>query len=507
MAEALVKAAKVWVAFGGIIALKGVDLEVRAGEVVGLIGANGAGKSTLMKVLAGAIPHGSYDGTVFRRDKAVAFCNPRDAEASGIGLVPQEIVGVPHLSVMENILLERYPRKLGGWIDWARAREEAAAALKAIGAAIPMDTPFDQLSAAAQQMVLLARLIHGSAEVLLFDEPTSSLAPPEVARLMEVIRDMRAAGKAVILVTHRLAEIFDVCDRIQVFRDGQSVAIFDRDDVTMDEVVAAMLGRELASIFPAKGNRKPGRPMLEVRCAAGNSSGAATAVQDVSFTLHMGEVLGVFGLVGAGRTELLEMLFGIRTCLPGSKIEVDGVDISRASTRDRVVAGLGLITEDRKRNGLVLEMSVHGNLLMASINRFAWGGLRNKPRERETVLDFIEKLNIRTATPELPVRNLSGGNQQKVVFGKWLSNRPKVLLLDEPTRGIDVGAKAELFRILSDLTSEGMAILLISSETAEIASFCDRALVMYRGRIARELTGQNMNEASLLTAATGLAAS
>jgi ribose transport system ATP-binding protein len=324
---------------------------------------------------------------------------------------------------------------------------------------------------------------------------------------MEVIRDMRAAGKAVILVTHRLAEIFDVCDRIQVFRDGQSVAIFDRDDVTMDEVVAAMLGRELASIFPAKGNRKPGRPMLEVRCAAGNSSGAATAVQDVSFTLHMGEVLGVFGLVGAGRTELLEMLFGIRTCLPGSKIEVDGVDISRASTRDRVVAGLGLITEDRKRNGLVLEMSVHGNLLMASINRFAWGGLRNKPRERETVLDFIEKLNIRTATPELPVRNLSGGNQQKVVFGKWLSNRPKVLLLDEPTRGIDVGAKAELFRILSDLTSEGMAILLISSETAEIASFCDRALVMYRGRIARELTGQNMNEASLLTAATGLAAS
>ena len=344
MAEALVKAAKVWVAFGGIIALKGVDLEVRAGEVVGLIGANGAGKSTLMKVLAGAIPHGSYDGTVFRRDKAVAFCNPRDAEASGIGLVPQEIVGVPHLSVMENILLERYPRKLGGWIDWARAREEAAAALKAIGAAIPMDTPFDQLSAAAQQMVLLARLIHGSAEVLLFDEPTSSLAPPEVARLMEVIRDMRAAGKAVILVTHRLAEIFDVCDRIQVFRDGQSVAIFDRDDVTMDEVVAAMLGRELASIFPAKGNRKPGRPMLEVRCAAGNSSGAATAVQDVSFTLHMGEVLGVFGLVGAGRTELLEMLFGIRTCLPGSKIEVDGVDISRASTRDRVVAGLGLIT-------------------------------------------------------------------------------------------------------------------------------------------------------------------
>jgi ribose transport system ATP-binding protein len=201
------------------------------------------------------------------------------------------------------------------------------------------------------------------------------------------------------------------------------------------------------------------------------------------------------------------MLFGIRTCLPGSKIEVDGVDISRASTRDRVVAGLGLITEDRKRNGLVLEMSVHGNLLMASINRFAWGGLRNKPRERETVLDFIEKLNIRTATPELPVRNLSGGNQQKVVFGKWLSNRPKVLLLDEPTRGIDVGAKAELFRILSDLTSEGMAILLISSETAEIASFCDRALVMYRGRIARELTGQNMNEASLLTAATGLAAS
>lgn len=492
--------------FGGILALKGVDFEVRAGEVVGLVGANGAGKSTMMKVVAGAIGDGEYEGTLSVRGEQVAFRSPKDAEKAGIGLVPQEIIGVPNLSVMENIMLERYPRRAGSLIDWEETRAQAQAALSVIGSTVPTDRPFDGISAAAQQMVLLARLVHGSAEVLLFDEPTSSLAPPEVAKLMDVIRAMKAAGKGIVLITHRLAEIFDVCDRIQVFRDGQTVAMFDRDKVTMQEVVASMLGRDLESIFPSRDQAHVGKPLLTVEHAGSAAAGTSTSVEDVSFTLREGEVLGIFGLVGAGRTELVEMLFGIRPCLAGSRVELQGADISRQPTHERVRAGLALITEDRKRNGLVLGMPVHGNLLMASIGRFASRGMRQVEREKGAVLRLVKDLHIRTASPDLPVRNLSGGNQQKVVLGKWLSNEPKVLMLDEPTRGIDVGAKAEVFRILSELTRKGMAVLMISSETAEVASFCDRALVMYRGRVVRELSKAEMDEEALLSAATGLAA-
>jgi ABC-type sugar transport system ATPase subunit len=506
MADVLVRAADVHVAFGGIAALKGVDLEVRAGEVLGLVGANGAGKSTLMKVLAGAIPHGAYGGTVYRGGRPVAFRTPRDAEAAGIGLVPQEIVGVPHLSVIENILLERYPRRRGGWIDWVRARQEAAASLEAIGSTVPLDSPFDQISVAAQQMVQLARLIHGSADVVLFDEPTSSLAPPEVAILCDVIRRMRGEGRGVVLVTHRLGEIFEVCDRIQVFRDGKSVAVLDRGSAAPEAVVTAMLGRALAAIYPAPRPHPAGAPILEVRNASGIASGTSTAVHGVTFTLRRGEILGIFGLVGAGRTELLELLFGIRASLPGSSVRLDGVELRGRSTHQRVQAGLGFVTEDRKRTGLVLRMSVHGNILMASIDRFARRGLREPVREHRAVADLIVQLGVRTASPELSVQSLSGGNQQKVVLAKWLSNQPKVLLLDEPTRGIDVGAKAEVFRILSQLAENGLAILLVSSETAEITSFCDRALVMYRGAVVRELAGTAMTEAALLGAATGLAA-
>lgn len=502
--DPLIRAEGIRVSFGGILALKSVDFEVRAGEVVGLVGANGAGKSTLMKVIAGAIPYGDYEGDLLRFREPLAFRSPKDAEAAGIGLVPQEIIGVPQLSVMENIMLERYPRHPSGRIDWDKVRMEAAAALAAVGATVGLDQQFGSISAAAQQMVLLARLVHGSADLLLFDEPTSSLAPPEVARLMAVIRSLKSAGKGVVLITHRLAEIFDVCDRIHILRDGASVAVFEKDKVKTSEVVTAMLGRDLESIYPHRDRQHLGGTVLRV--ANAGTAGGPTAVEDVSFTLRTGEVLGIFGLVGAGRTELVEMLFGVRPSRRGTRIEIDGKNIAWSTPQERVNAGLGLITEDRKRNGLVLGMSVHGNLLMASVGRFASWGLRRSDRERTTVLELIKQLQIKTATPELPVRNLSGGNQQKVVLGKWLSNEPKVLMLDEPTRGIDVGAKAEVFRILSGLTQRGMAVLMISSETAEIASFCDRALVMYRGRVVRELGREEMEESALLSAATGLAA-
>jgi ribose transport system ATP-binding protein len=504
--RALVEATGVHVAFGGIAALKGVNIVVRPGEVLGVVGANGAGKSTLMKVLAGAIPHGAFTGTVLRRSRPVAFRTPRDAEVAGIGLVPQEIVGVPHLTVAENILMERYPRSRSGLIDWARVREEAGAALAAVGSTVSLDARFGLISAAAQQMVQLARLIHGSAEVLLFDEPTSALAPPEVAILCDVIRRMRDEGRGVVLITHRLAEIFEVCDRIQVFRDGQSVAIFEPARTTREAVVAAMLGRELATVYPESRRHTVGEPVLEVENASGMPSGTSTAVDNASFTLRKGEILGIFGLVGAGRTELLELLFGIRRNLSGTSIRLSGRQLAGCATHERVMAGLGLVTEDRKRTGLVLGMSVHGNILMASLDRFANRGIRDHSRERRAVLEFIRELAVRTASPYLAVQHLSGGNQQKVVLAKWLSNRPKVLLLDEPTRGIDVGAKAEVFRILSDLAAEGMAIVVVSSETTEITSFCDRALVMYRGRIVTELSGAEMDETALLTAATGLAA-
>jgi ABC-type sugar transport system ATPase subunit len=317
---------------------------------------------------------------------------------------------------------------------------------------------------------------------------------------------MRDEGRAVVFITHRLAEVFDVCDRIQVLQDGRSVQTFHTDATSGEEVVRAMLGREMTTIFPHRVARRRGRPLLEVENVGGSAPAASMSVKGITFTLHEGEILGLFGLVGAGRTELLNLLFGIDRCLPGSSVRVDGVEVAGKGPHEIFEAGMGFVTEDRKRTGLVLEMSVHANLLMASLDRLSWHGLVQSHRERGIVLQLIEALGIRTAGPDLPVRNLSGGNQQKVALGKWLSRHPKVLLLDEPTRGIDVGAKAEVFRILAELAAKGMAILLVSSEAAEIMSFCDRALVMYRGAVVSELQRQDLTEATLMQSATGLAA-
>lgn len=498
--------AGITVHFGGIAALKGVDIDVRPGEVLGLVGANGAGKSTLVKVLAGAVPSGSYEGTLLRRGQHVAFGSPRDAEAAGIGIVPQELVGVPELTVVENIVLGRYLTTREGLIDWAACRAAAEAAVSAIGTSLPLDSRFVELSAASQQLVQLARVIHAAADVVLFDEPTSSLSPPEVAELFAVVRRMRNEGRAIVLITHRIAEIFEVCDRVQVLHDGSTAGIFQVATSSTAEIVRAMLGQEIAAMYPRTGDRRQGRAIFQVRSVSGLATTTSTAVHKVTFDIHEGEILGLFGLVGAGRTELLDLLFGIRPSLAGGSVVVDGKDVTNRSSHDRLNAGLGLVTEDRKRTGLVLGLPIHTNILMASLGQFARLGVMQGGRERAAASRLAGSLEIRTPSLDALVSSLSGGNQQKVVLAKWLTRKPRVLLLDEPTRGIDVGAKAEVFRILADLARNGMAILFVSSEVEEVAGFCDRALVMYRGAIVSTIERAQITEESLMRAATGVAA-
>jgi ribose transport system ATP-binding protein len=464
--------------FPGVQALRGVDLVLHRGEVLALLGENGAGKSTLMKILGGA--HVPDAGTVAINGAPVAIRTPIDARRAGVAVIYQEFNLVPALTAAQNIFLGREPTR-SGLICKHEEEERARRLFQRLGIPVDPAARCRELSVAQQQAVEIARALAGDSPLLVMDEPSATLTPPEVAQLFQVIRDLKAHGIGIIYISHRLEEVFAIADRVTVLRDGEHVGTYPVGQVDRDRLIALMVGRRLDQEFP---RRQPsiGPPRLVVRDLRRGSQ-----VRGVSLTVRRGEVVGLTGLVGSGRTETARLIFGADR-RDGGSFELDGRLLDIRGPRDAIRAGIGLLTEDRKAQGLVLKHSVRANFGLPNLSAFSRLGFLDRRRERQAFDDFAQSLRIKVADPEVPARNLSGGNQQKVVLAKWLQRHCEVVIFDEPTRGIDIGAKYELYLALNELAAAGKAILLISSELPEVLGMSDRILVMHEGRITGEIT-------------------
>jgi ribose transport system ATP-binding protein len=484
--------------FPGVRALRGVSLALAPGEILAVIGENGAGKSTLMKILAGVQePDGGeirLDGQPVRLDSVPA------ALRHGIALIHQELNLADNLDVGANLFLGREPARLG-FIDHGRIRSQARALLDRVGLDVDPGTPVHQLPIGKQQLVEIAKALSIQARVLIMDEPTSSLSQHEAAQLFRVIRELSAAGVGVIYISHRLGEVRELAHRVAVLRDGENAGELRGAEITHAAMVKLMVGRDVSQFYHRSRQAAPapaGPPALAV-------TGLRTRAHPnhaLSFEVRPGEIVGVAGLVGAGRTEVLQALFGIVPALAGD-LRVHGRPLAIQSPLDAIRAGLALVPEDRKQQGLLLEMAVRENLSLASLRRDQRHGFLSRRRERELSARLVRQLGIKTPDDRQIVQYLSGGNQQKVVLGKWLALEPGLLLLDEPTRGVDVGAKAEIYAILDDLARRGVAILFVSSEMEEVLGLSDRALVMHEGRLAGELGHGRLNEEAIMHLATG----
>lgn len=482
--------------FPGVRALDSVDFELYPGEIHALVGENGAGKSTLIKILSGALP--ADEGRIVLRGSEVTFRNPREALDNGIATINQELMLVPQLSIAENILLGRLPHKRLGLVDREAMQSYARQSLSMLGLELDPDTPIGALSVAEQQAAEIAKALSRQAEIIVMDEPTSALAGREIDNLLNYIERLRSQGQAIILITHKLDEAFRVADRITVLRDGHRIGTVVTKDASPDKVINMMVGRSVESVF-VREDSEIGEPILEVRDLTRQGK-----FNDVSFTLRRGEVLGLSGLVGAGRTDVVRAIFGADP-IDSGEIWINGKRVESLTLAKRIEAGLGLVPEDRKRDGLVLGMTVGDNLTLAVLNRLAKWGLRKRAKEQKVAADLVSDLSIRTPSLGTEVITLSGGNQQKVVVGKWLATQSRILVLDEPTRGIDIGAKAEVHALIQRLAQQGVAILLVSSELIEVMSVSDRILVMHEGRITGEFSYGEATEEQIMACATGQA--
>ncbi|AQZ64347.1 Predicted L-rhamnose ABC transporter, ATP-binding component [[Actinomadura] parvosata subsp. kistnae] len=484
--------------FGAVRALQNVRLDLWPGEVHGLVGENGAGKSTLVKILAGA--HQADTGTLTVDGKELRLTGPGDAQAAGIAVIYQEPTLFPDLSVAENIFMSRQPLRSLRRID-ARAMRAATAELFArLGIQLDPDRPARGLSIADQQLVEIAKALAFDARILIMDEPTAALSGVEVERLFSVVASLREAGAAVLFISHRFDEIFALCRRVTVMRDGRWVSTGPASELTVEELVRRMVGREVSSLYP-KTATAPGEARLEARLEVRGLTrhGAFTGV---SFTLHAGEIVALAGLVGAGRSEVARAVFGVDRYDEG-EVLAGGKPLPKGDTAAAIAAGLALVPEDRRQQGLVMELSVERNATLTRRWSLSRLGLLLGGGERAAAREWSERLRVKTARLTDPVSTLSGGNQQKVVLAKWLSTQPRVLIVDEPTRGIDVGTKAEVHRLLSELAGQGVAVLMISSELPEVLGMADRVLVMHEGRLAAEIPRARADEESVMLAATG----
>ena len=481
--------------FPGVRALDGVTLDLRAGEVHALVGENGAGKSTLMKILAGAQPADS--GEILIDGKAVNIDSPRTAENLGIGMIYQEFNLVPALSAVENIVLGNEPMR-GPLLDARAARERAAQVFSELGIVIPLNVEASRLSVAQQQMVEIAKVLSRHARIIVMDEPTAALSDRETDRLFEIIQTLKARGAGIVYISHRMEELPRIADRVTVLRDGQAIETRATADFPPDDIIRAMVGRRLDSHFPDLPPVAADAPVvLEVR-----NLQRPPAVNGVSFSVRRGEILGLAGLVGAGRTEIVRAIAGADAAQSGDVL-VDGKVVNARTPVEGIRAGIAFITEDRKHQGLVLGMSVRENVTLAHLAQFVDRDLLiNRAKEEQTAEQYIAELRIRTPSPEQIVQNLSGGNQQKVVLAKWLLGRTKIFLFDEPTRGIDVGAKTEIYNLMVKLAQNGAAIIMVSSELPEVLGMSHRILAINGGRIAREFTREEATPDAVIAAAT-----
>jgi ribose transport system ATP-binding protein len=484
--------------FPGVLALDGVSLRLAAGEVLAVVGENGAGKSTLMKILGGL--YAADDGEILLDGRPVRFTRVTDAMAAGISLIHQELNLAENLSVSDNVFLGR--ERLAGKV-WLKNREMAAEAvglLRRVGLPESLArTQVARLAPGQKQLVEIARALSLKARVIIMDEPTSSLTQSETDRLYEVIDDLRAGGVSIIYISHRLAEVKRCADRVTVLRDGRNAGELAKVEINHDAIVRLMVGRDLKGFYP-RTNRpvREGPPALEVN-GVKFDGGPATPV---SFALRGGEIVGMAGLVGAGRTELAEALFGLRQTTAGD-VRMGGKRVTIRQPADAVATGLLMAPEDRRLNGLVLEKSVGFNLSLPNLDMLSGGGLVSATKERTTSRELVDRLRVKTPSIYQVVGLLSGGNQQKVVLGKWLARTPRVLILDEPTRGVDVGARSEIYGLMDRLAADGVAVLMISSDLEEVLGMSDRVLVLHEGAIAGELSRAALSEEAVMRLATG----
>jgi ribose transport system ATP-binding protein len=487
--------------FGGVHALSDVTLEARTGEVHALCGENGAGKSTLMKILAGAIT--DYSGRILLNGVPILFAGPRAAEDAGIRIIYQELNLVPDLTVAANIFLGREKRNALKLLDDRGMEKEARKLFERLGTPISPRARVGDLRIGDQQMVEIAKSLMFSCDILIMDEPTSALSDAEVSRLYRVINDLRKAGTTILYISHKMAEVFTLGDTVTVLRDGKFVASSRRAETEPAQVVRWMVGREIAALhFEPK--TVTGKARLEVENLGLSSppDSGRPNLSDITFSLHPGEILGVAGLLGAGRTELLESLFGASASTPTGTILLEGKNGKFRSPGQAIKAGVALVTEDRKNLGLFDQMTVGQNVSLCHLGDMTRVGMVDRGAEKQAVAQQVKALAIKTAGPNAPILSLSGGNQQKCIIGRWLLTQPKLLLLDEPTRGIDVGAKAEIYALMKRLADEGMSILVTSSELPELLAVCDRILVMCEGRLTADLPRREATEETIMHAAT-----
>lgn len=494
MGQEILKTKGITKSFFGNEVLKGVDFDVLSGEVHGLVGENGAGKSTLMKIITGVYTKNS--GQIFLDGREVDFSDPGKARLAGVSIIHQEFNQFSNLSVAENIFLDRkeYRNSLG-FVNWKKMRDDAKKVLGDLGASFDVEMPERLLSVREQQLVEIAKAVSSNCRVLIMDEPTAALPENEVGKLFEVIRVLKEKGVAVIYISHRMKEIEQICDRVTVLRDGKKVSTLEMEAGRIDEVISQMIGKSITNYY-THSQRTAGEAILEVRNLSGHG------VHDVSLELHRGEVLGLYGLAGSGATETAEMIMGLLRPLQGS-VFMGGKKLLMKNINESMNAGIGYVPSDRRQEGIIVNMPISQNTILANLDSYDGRVMLNYKKIETRVAAAIESLKIKCVSSSQEVMRLSGGNQQKVVLAKWLDRNPQVLILNEPTRGVDVGAKSEIYRLIDDLANNNLAILFISSELPEVMGVSDTITVMCRGHITGSFTKAEIGQDTLLKAASG----
>ncbi|TYR79388.1 sugar ABC transporter ATP-binding protein [Priestia megaterium] len=489
-----IKMTNIHKAFGKNQVLSGVDFELKPGEVHALMGENGAGKSTLMNILTGL--HKKDEGQIWIDGKETYFNNPKEAEQHGVTFIHQELNIWRDMTVLENLFIGKELRTSFGFLKTKEMKEMAKKQFEQLAVTVPLEQEAGLCSVGQQQMIEIAKALMTNAKVIIMDEPTAALTEREIQKLFDVINRLRKQGVSIVYISHRMEEIFAICDRITVMRDGKTVDTTPIPETSFDDVVRRMVGRALTDRFPSR-NPVLGEKVFEVKELTKKG-----VFQDISFSVQRGEIVGVAGLMGAGRTEIMRVIFGLDPFDSGD-ILLNGERVSIQRPDQAVKLGIGFITEDRKDEGLVLDFSIRENIALPSLYSFSPKGMIERKSEQDFVDLLIERLTIKTQSSETSARNLSGGNQQKVVIAKWIGIRPKVLILDEPTRGVDVGAKREIYQLMNELTERGVAIIMVSSELPEVIGMSDRVLVIHEGKLTGELMKDEATQEKIMTFATG----
>lgn len=506
MTQPLLEMRNIVKSFSGVRALNGVSITLSGGEVLSICGENGSGKSTLMKVLSGVWPFGSYEGDIFFEGQPVKATGIRDTEALGIVIIHQELALIKDMSILENIFLGN---ELGGFtrLNDEEMYRTTRDLLKQVKLDVSPSTLIRELGVGQQQLVEIAKALNKNVKLLILDEPTSSLTRNEIQILLDIVQGLKSQGIACVYISHKLDEVLALSNWVAVIRDGDHIGTKSANELTQNDIIGMMVGRELEELFPRE-EHDIGEVVLQVKHAHAMQAGASVPqVNDVSFTLKRGEILGIAGLIGSGRTELMQCIYGCYDGRYNATIEMDGKPLSIRSQREALASGIAMVPEDRKRHGIIPIMGVGRNISLSVLRDYvtSFGGINvgsiDESRESQDIIDYISRLKVKTASPELPIKNLSGGNQQKAIIAKCLLTNPKILILDEPTRGIDVGAKYEIYKLMHALVKEGMSIIMVSSELPEVIGISDRVLVMHEGSLKGEFDHQGLTQEMIMNCA------